>query len=263
MRVVDVTNGEAIIPALQNALEEKTPFDCCIINIQMNGCNIGKQIRNQDSKLSDFPLIAFSVPAERNAKECINAGFDGFLPTPIRKDKLFEMMDRLLSDTGRDGVAKKEKVQKEPVSQTPVDKNSGKNVTILVAEDNLMSQKLVQMMFAKWGYDVEIAENGIEVVGKYTRQPDKFDMIFMDVQMPEMDGLAATKEIRRWEEKNKQRLPESSKQIPIVAFTANALKGDREKCLEAGMNDYMAKPIQMDIVLDTIKKWVKEAGHKR
>jgi CheY-like chemotaxis protein len=82
-------------------------------------------------------------------------------------------------------------------------------------------------------------------------------MIFMDVQMPEMDGLTATKEIRRWEEQNKQRLPDSLKRIPIVAFTANALKGDREKCLEAGMNDYMAKPIQMDVVLDSIKKWVR------
>jgi CheY-like chemotaxis protein len=223
----------------------------------MNGRNLGKQIRNQDSKLPNFPLIAFSVPAERTAKECITAGFDGYLPTPIRKDKLFEMMNRLMIDTGRNGVSEKEKIKKGPAFQTFVDNNSEKNVSVLVAEDNLMSQKLVRMMLSKWGYDVEIAKNGIEVVEKYTRQPEKFDMIFMDVQMPEMDGLTATKEIRRWEEQNKQRLPESLKRIPIVAFTANALKGDREKCLEAGMNDYMAKPIQMDVVLGTIKKWAR------
>jgi signal transduction histidine kinase/DNA-binding response OmpR family regulator len=258
MQVVDIKDREAIISTIQDAIEANAPFDCCIVNYQMNGRNIGKQIRDTHPELSNLSLIAFSAPTERHAKECITAGFDGFLSTPIRKDDLFDMIDRLLGDKKTGGVSEKEKIRKNPVSQTLTDKNSGKNVYILVAEDNLMSQKLVQMMFAKWGFEVEIAENGIEVVEKYTGQPEKFDMIFMDVQMPEMDGLSATKEIRRWEEHNRQRLPESLKRIPIVAFTANALKGDREKCLEAGMDDYMAKPIQVDVVLDTIRKWVRE-----
>ena len=93
---------------------------------------------------------------------------------------------------------------------------------------------------------------GQDGVEKYTTDPDTFDMIFMDVQMPEMDGLTATRKIRNWEEKHRRH-------IPIVAFTANAMKGDRELCIGSGMDDYVAKPIQVDTVLSAIKKWTAQS----
>ncbi|MEA3386659.1 MAG: response regulator, partial [Thermodesulfobacteriota bacterium] len=122
----------------------------------------------------------------------------------------------------------------------------------------------------KAGYQVEVANNGKETVEKYTASPEDFDLIFMDIQMPEMDGLAATREIRKHEEQLKAQssrqkmellptnfqLSARSERIPIVAMTAHAMKGDREKCIEAGMDDYITKPIKRELVFEVLEKWV-------
>ncbi|MBW1870390.1 MAG: response regulator [Deltaproteobacteria bacterium] len=120
------------------------------------------------------------------------------------------------------------------------------SVRILLAEDNPVNQKLAKMMLTKAGYQVEVANNGKEAVEKYTASPKDFDLIFMDVQMPEMDGLEATKAIRQG----------GFNSIPIVAITAHAMGGDRAKCLEAGMNDYITKPIKREVVFEVLEKWV-------
>jgi len=251
MEVVDLTRAEEVILALEHAVHVKDPFHCCIIDIEMNACEVLKQIRDSKSELSDISFIAFAFPTEHYSKKCVDAGFDDFLPKPIRRDKLFETLERLLRDAEEKAVKKGPKTDSMSTSHLlpPTAEGFENDISILVAEDNLMSQKLVKLMFTKAGYQVEVAKNGIEVVDKYTTEPDKFDMIFMDVQMPKEDGLTATKKIRSWEAKN-------NRHIPIIAFTANAMKGDRETCLDAGMDDYLSKPIQMDIVLEAIKKWV-------
>ena len=117
---------------------------------------------------------------------------------------------------------------------------------ILLAEDNLINQKLAKMMLTKAGYQVEVANNGQEAVEKYTTSPENFDLIFMDVQMPEMDGIEATQVIRE----------KGFDTIPIVAMTANAMKGDREICLKAGMNDYISKPIKRELTFEILEKWI-------
>ena len=132
---------------------------------------------------------------------------------------------------------------------------------ILLAEDNPVNQKLATLMLKKAGYKVEVANNGKEALEKHTAEPAIFDLLFMDLQMPEMDGLEATGAIRDWEEKFADQSLEGTKKvghIPIIAMTANAMKGDREMCLEAGMDDYIAKPIKRELVFDIIKKWVLE-----
>lgn len=101
-------------------------------------------------------------------------------------------------------------------------------------------------MFNKAGYALDIAENGKEAVEKYTASPDRFDLIFMDIQMPEMDGRQATRTIRA----------NGFNDVPIIAMTAESMAGDRERCLDAGMNDYIAKPIRREVVFEMIKKWV-------
>jgi len=204
---------------------------------------VAKKIRNFNPPISGTPLIALSSLIERDAKKCEKAGFDGFLSKPIRREKLYRMLENLLGE--------KNEVQKPKIlTQYSVREEMKHSVRILLAEDNPVNQKLTKLMLTKAGYQVEIANNGQEAVEKYTSSPKDFDMIFMDIQMPKMDGLEATQAIRS----------KGFDTIPIVAITANAMKGDKEICLKAGMDDYTTKPIKREIVLETLEKWVFNKG---
>ena len=120
------------------------------------------------------------------------------------------------------------------------------DMSILVAEDNPVNQMLMTMMLNKMGNRVEIAKNGKEAVEKFTGSPEKFDLIFMDIQMPEVDGYEAAGMIREM----------GFSDVPVIALTANAMQGDKEKCLAAGMNDYITKPVRKDAVIEMMKKWI-------
>jgi CheY-like chemotaxis protein len=188
-------------------------------------------------------LIALSSSLERDAQRCEKVGFNGFLSKPARREKLLQMMGRVLRD--HNGEAGSQIEHKEKIhTQYSVREDLKHSVRILLAEDNLVNQKLAQLMLGKAGYQVDVANNGKEAVEKYTATPDAFDLIFMDVQMPEMDGKAATQAIRK----------KGFGRVPIIAMTAHAMKGDREMCLEAGMNDYLTKPIKRDSVFAIIEK---------
>ncbi len=134
------------------------------------------------------------------------------------------------------------------VTQYSICEDVKHSASILLAEDNPVNQQLAVKLLNKAGYRVEIAHTGKEAIEKFASQPNNFDLIFMDVQMPELNGLDATRMLRA----------QGFTSIPIIAMTANVIKGDREKCLEAGMNDYIPKPIKREIVFDMLKKWVIE-----
>ena len=294
MRVVALRSGEKVIPTLQKALEIDTPFDICISDIRMpgvSGYEVAKQIRdfesaivpdksgftlypnNHQSSIRSLPLIALSSLMERDARKCEEAGFDGFLSKPIRRGKLYQMMERLLGE-GVDMHDKNERVTQQIMTHYSVREDMKRSARILLAEDNPVNQKLAKILLTNAGYHVEVANNGKEAVEKYMASPKDFDLIFIDVQMPEMDGLEATREIRNWEAKliahSSQlkgkadsditamsfQLSARSERIPIVAVTAHTMKGDREKCFEAGMDDYIAKPIKREVVYEMINKWV-------
>ena len=123
------------------------------------------------------------------------------------------------------------------------------HLRILLAEDNPVNQKLGEKMLAKAGHEVVAANNGEAAFLAYSASPEDFDLIFMDIQMPGMDGLEGTRAIRKFE------AGDSGKRIPIVAMTGQAMVGDREKCLEAGMDDYMVKPINKNLILEMVQKW--------
>jgi len=180
-----------------------------------------------------------------------------------------DMMDALLKgEREKTGMEKRETI----VTQHSIVENSKRSVRILLAEDNPVNQRLAKTMLTKAGYQVEVANNGEEVVKKYTAKTDHFDLIFMDLQMPSMDGLKATEAIRKYEkemetsrlhpDRNEPARPEFANQapgprhVPIVAMTAHALKGDRERCLQAGMDDYISKPIRTEKVFEIAAKWV-------
>jgi CheY-like chemotaxis protein len=133
----------------------------------------------------------------------------------------------------------------EPIaaaSATP----AAKVLKALVAEDNLVNQKVAVRILAKLGVEAEVAVNGVEALNRLAAEP--FDLVFMDCQMPEMDGFEASRRIRALEAER------GAPRLPIIAMTANAMVGDREDCLEAGMDDYVAKPIRAEIVLEVLKR---------
>ncbi|KKL07719.1 hypothetical protein LCGC14_2583210 [marine sediment metagenome] len=252
MDVVVLRNGREVISTLQKNLKAQDPCTLCIMDIQMpdmSGYEVAKQIRNSETEIRRLPMIALSSLMERDATKCKEAGFDGFLSKPIRREKLFQMLERILG--AKEGEKEEpDIIQPQILTQYSVREEIKHSVRVLLAEDNPVNQKLATLMLTKAGYRTEVAKNGNEAVEKYMANPSDFDLIFMDVQMPEMDGLEATRAIR----------DKGFDSIPIVAMTAHAMKGDREKCLEAGMDDYITKPIKREIVFDILEKWVFDRG---
>ncbi len=253
MRVEALLDSTEVLDKIREGVEGGNPFHICILDIVMpaqDGFEVASQIRNLPPPGGNIPLLAFSSTTAGGAKRSREAGFDGFLTKPVRRDKLIKMIEGLLA--GKTDKAE-ERASGEIMTQYSVEEALKRSVRILLAEDNPVNQKLAKLMLTKGGYLVEVANNGKEALEKFRERADDLDIIFMDVQMPEMDGLSATHEIRKAEQNGlrTQRGP-----IPIVAMTANAMKGDRERCLEAGMNDYISKPIKREVVFQILNKWV-------
>jgi two-component system sensor histidine kinase/response regulator len=237
-----LNKGRETLGELIKANSDNNPYDLCILNIQLNDINgytLGTKIRKLD--IPDIPLLAFSSNINKDAKKCQDAGFNGYLPKPINRIKLLTMMESLLKDSNIQN--EKNNIIK---TQHSIAESVKHSVNILLVEDNPVNQKLATIMLKKAGYNVTLAQNGKEAITTYTAQPDKFDIILMDIQMPELDGISATRKIRN----------KGFKTIPIVAMTANALQGDRESCLDAGMNDYMTKPVKREKVFEMINKLI-------
>jgi CheY-like chemotaxis protein len=139
-------------------------------------------------------------------------------------------------------------VKPELVTRQSIPEKARNGLLVLLAEDNLVNQKLVGILLQKAGYSVDIVENGLQAVEQIKKKP--YDLVLMDVQMPEMDGYDATRAILKWEGKGRH--------IPIIAMTAAAMQGDRELCLAAGMDDYVSKPIQPELLFATVSRWLEK-----
>lgn len=222
--------------ALEILLQEGT-FDLVLTDMQMpemDGLQLGKSIRELYPGL---PIIlSSSIGTERN--EQYTTVFSSVLSKPVKQNMLcksilaeFRKHDKSFGPEEK----VKQKLHEGFAKQYPLQ--------ILIAEDNPVNQKLATRVLSKLGYHADVASNGNEAVASFNKM--KYDLIFMDVQMPEMDGLEATQKIRAL----------SGIQPMIVAMTANAMQGDRELCLNAGMDDYVSKPINLDRLVESIEKW--------
>jgi PAS domain S-box-containing protein len=231
MRPTEVHRGAAALDALKNAASEGQPFSLALIDAQMpemDGFELASKIKADPILASTVMVMLTSSTLRGDAERCRQLGVASYLTKPIRPSKLQEA---ILAVLGR----KKMKTELPPmVTQSTVRKNA-RELRILVAEDNLVNQRLMTRLLEKAAHQVTTARNGIEAVEKLTH--GLFDLVLMDVQMPEMDGFQATAAIRETEKA-------TGKHIPIVAVTAHALKEDLERCLQAGMDDYISKPIQ-------------------
>ncbi len=248
LQVTAIPDSKKALESFNRARSGGSPYDICIFDItmpDMSGYDIAREIRSIPDAT---PLLAFSSSIVRgSAQKCADAGFDGFLPKPIHRVKLYKMMERLLSSA----AAPDKSHDHTLVTQHSMREESKYSASILLAEDNPVNQKLAENLLTKAGYHVDIAGDGQEALDRYTNRPDAYDIILMDVQMPGMNGLDATRVLRE----------KGFSTVPVVAMTANAMKGDRENCLAAGMNDYIAKPIKREIVFSVLKKWVFEYVH--
>ena len=196
----------------------------------------------------EHPLvIGSSLLIDREAQKCVKEKFDGHLSKPVRREELHALLKRMMENP--DAAPVSEERARDRVSGTAEKRPESPPIRILLAEDNPVNQKLAQLMLAKAGCEVDVASNGREACEKFTAAPERFHLIFMDIQMPVMDGIEATKAIRA----------RGFSTIPIIAMTARAMTGDREMCLGAGMTDYITKPIRRDTVLAAIEK---HAAHR-
>lgn len=254
-RCTGVPAASAVMEELRAAARTDDPFDIVILDLflrEEDGETLGKEIKG-DARLKDTALVVLtSVGRRGDASRLEKAGFSAYLPKPVKQSQL---RDTLLSVAGR-------KPTQGPVSSHIVTRHSAaedrKHTTrILVVEDHAINRKLVVRLLENMGYRVDVAVNGGDAVRLLPTENETenetenktdtvpFDLVLMDVQMPEMDGFEATRKFR-----------EKGIYIPIIAMTANAMKGDREKCLAAGMNDYIAKPVRPPQLAETISRWL-------
>ncbi|MCP4213361.1 MAG: response regulator [bacterium] len=263
MQVVATPNPADVIALIRDNFAGDKPVDLCIFDIRMpgiDGYRLTAQIRALEPPMCRLPLLAFTSSVMFRAMKTKESGFDAFLPKPVRSRKLLEMLEYML---GKPTDLKNETGQRKMVTQHSVAEAAKHSIRILLAEDNPVNQKLARFMLQKAGYSVKITENGKEALEAYRAEPGQYDLILMDIQMPEMNGREATGKIRELEAAGFPASPPppprsngEKQRIPIIAMTAESMKGDREKCLAAGMDDYIPKPIKRAIVFEMIKKWV-------
>lgn len=245
MHVTGQKTGQGI-PDMLSSADRSNIFDVCAMSLQLSdvdGYELARQVRKRLN--AELPLLAISSNISQDAHRCQQAGFDGYLPKPIRRRNLLEMLEHLLGQKQQQQAGS---TIHKMLTQYSIAEDLKHSITILIAEDNPVNQKLAVTILSKAGYRVDVAADGKQAVEMFTRQPKAYDLIFMDLQMPEMDGLTASKIIRE----------NGFAAVPIVAMTANATEGDRMACIEAGMNDFMSKPIKRETVFAIIKKLVLE-----
>jgi CheY-like chemotaxis protein/HPt (histidine-containing phosphotransfer) domain-containing protein len=211
---------------------------------RMDGVQLAQAIKADPAVAETRLILLTSVGVRGDAQAAREAGMMAYLTKPIRQSQLYDcLVTALGAPTGPEQETTDETfLTRHTLSEAA----SAARPLVLIAEDNVVNQKVTARMLEKLGYRVDIVSNGLEAVEAVMR--GGYAAVLMDYQMPELDGLDATSEIRRREA--------DGSHIPIIAMTANAMQGDREKCLESGMDDYLAKPVKQETLQAVLSKWV-------
>jgi len=241
MRFAAAPSGPAALELLKKEAAGRDPFKLLVLDMQMPGMDglmLAAEIKKERALAGLRVVMMTSLGHELKQVELEAAGITACLGKPVRPLALLKNLSFALAGTPA-GHAD------PPVPAEADAKPRNRNFRVPVAEDNTVNQKVAVKQLERLGYASDVAANGLEVLEAMQRQP--YDLVLMDCQMPEMDGFQATAEIRRRET---DRL-----RTPIVAMTANALQGDREKCLAAGMDGYIPKPVRMDMLAAALAQW--------
>ncbi len=241
----EAEGGPEALQSLENSVRTQRPFQILLLDMQMPGMNgeeLGERIK-KDPRFAQIPLLMISSIGRRgDASRLEKLGFTGFLSKPIRQEQFRECMALCL---GRSSMPVAER---KLITGHTVAESTRRRGRILIAEDNITNQIVAKSILTKLGYRAEVVGNGLEVIQTLATQ--HFDLVFMDCQMPELDGYEATHRIRTGIEFVR------NPRIPIIAMTAHALQGDREKCLNAGMDDYIPKPVNFQAIQKILAKWL-------
>jgi signal transduction histidine kinase/CheY-like chemotaxis protein len=246
----EVDYGPKALEALRAAKLARRPFDLVLLDYQMpdmDGEMVAKAI-NADPEIGGVPLVLLSsIWGVSEVAKLRNAGFAACLAKPVKQSQLFDCI-AILMGTGKPqevlaktGILTREKLELLAERE---------KIRVLVAEDNVVNQKVAVRLLKKLGYRCEIANNGREALEAL--ESGEFHVVLMDCQMPELDGFEATRRIRE-----RERL--RGGHLPVIAMTANAMQGDRELCLGAGMDDYVTKPVDPDALAQALERWTHAA----
>jgi len=247
------TGGEAM-RALRETQAARDPYQIAILDYylpDMDGESLGRMIKDDPALRETLLVMLTSVGQRGDAKRVSEVGFSAYLVKPVSPSQVLDTLSTVWG-TWKEGIStmlitRHTLAELQTTKAVPVPKQEKLiRARMLVVEDNIVNQRMAVRMLEKLDCRVDVAANGLEAVEMVERL--KYDLVFMDCQMPEMDGYEATAEIRRREDASKHTL--------IIAMTAHTMQGDREKCLKAGMDDYIAKPIKKESLLELLEKWM-------
>ncbi len=246
LEVIGLTShSETSMYGAFEALARGDNYDVMVLDARLPGRDAFLAALTTHAQLSGVPIL-LTMPAfqKLELEEQEEARITTILPRPIKRRDLWDGLELAM---GLRSPEPQEVAPKAEAQEGLISAERRATVRILLVEDNQTNQQLVQYILGKRGYPVDVVDNGLKAVEAVSSSP--YDLILMDCQMPEMDGFEATRRIRRLE-------GPSQTHVPILAMTANAMRGDRERCLEAGMDDYIAKPIQPREMLVWMEEWL-------
>jgi CheY-like chemotaxis protein/HPt (histidine-containing phosphotransfer) domain-containing protein len=256
MRNGGFASGEAALTALREAQAEGDPYQIAIIDYMMpdmDGEMLARAIKN-DAALRETVLVMLTSVGHRGeAARMAQAGFAAYLVKPVRQSHLMDALASAWANRFGDQPVElngRPDLTRAVESRTPGEPRRQAIARVLLAEDNSVNQQVAARILERFGCEVHLAVNGLEAVLMFKAM--RFDLILMDCQMPELDGYDATARIRQVEN--------GGRRTPIVAMTAHAMKGDRERCLEAGMDDYVSKPLRIGDLRTAISRWIDLGG---
>ncbi len=248
MRAVAVDSGAAALAAIHQARRSGTRFRLVLLDAhmpKMDGFELARRIHEMPELEGVIVMMLSSAHHMEDADKCRTAGIRRYLVKPIFQNELLQAILHAAADF--EGISEAIPLEAPP----PVQEPHGPSLRILLAEDNPVNQRVAVKVLEKYGHTVTVAANGREAVALALRQA--FDLILMDIQMPEMDGYEATGAIREAE-------GASGAHTPIVALTAHANKSDQDRCLAAGMDDYISKPIHVEDLLQKVERFAPKAN---
>ncbi|MFP4348392.1 MAG: response regulator [Desulfococcaceae bacterium] len=246
-------SADRALDLLRKAYQQKDPFRVVILDMHMpdmDGRQLGAAISSDPDLKTTRLILLTSIGMRGDAEKFKQAGFHGYLTKPVKKSLLFDC----LIEVTHGACSRSTGAQTSLITRYTISEARRRRARILLAEDNIVNQKVALSILQKLGYGADAVADGREAVKALEQIP--YDLVFMDCQMPELDGFEATALIRSSDS------PVLNRRVPIIAMTAHAMQGDRDRCLEVGMNDYLAKPVSPRRVSEMIEKWLSAESSK-